>query len=111
VLTDEVVELYRRAQPLWNARYGKSLTDEELATVQAFDRAAGRKPWEHSLLSPRSDDDPLRSALLAKVSDVEAEAWRRDARKVQRRCDAEMAKGAREHDRRVKAAQQRLAGG
>jgi hypothetical protein len=79
-ITDELVELYRKAQPLWNARYGKSLTDEELATVQAFDRAVGRKPWEHSLLSPRCDDDPLRSALLAKCG-AEAEAWRAYARK------------------------------
>src|SRR5262249_28503208 len=29
-----------RAQPLWNARFGKFRTNEELATIQAFVRAA-----------------------------------------------------------------------
>ena len=48
-------------------------------------------PWEHSLLSPRSDDDPLRSALLDKVSEVEAEAWRRDGAKWWTKHRAEIA--------------------
>lgn len=40
-----------------------------------------RMPWEPSLLSPRSDADPLRVALLAKVSETEREEWQAYARK------------------------------
>jgi hypothetical protein len=75
-ITDELVELYRKAQPAWNARGGN---DERRDVIRDFDRAVGRMPWEHSLLSPHRDDDPLRSALLDKVRGDEAKAWRRYA--------------------------------
>ena len=53
------------------------------ALVQAFDKAANVMPWEHCPLSPRADgpNAMLRSALLAKVNCIEAQAFRRYARK------------------------------
>ena len=67
--------------------------NEALAVVQAFDRAAGVKPWEYSPLSPHGDG-PLQAALLAKLTEAEAEAWRSYARKWWKERDAEMAEGA-----------------
>ena len=63
------------------------------AVVQAFDKAANVMPWEHGPLSPRADgpNAMLRSALLAKVNCIEAQAFRRYARKWQKRHDAEVA--------------------
>jgi len=56
-------------------------TSSSAQVRQAFDRAVNRMPWEPSLLSPRSDADPLRIALLAKVSETEREEWQAYARK------------------------------
>jgi hypothetical protein len=92
--------LYRQAQPAWNAQWseqidGKQVMTEEQrvkarAVVQAFDKAANVMPWEHGPLSPRADgpNAMLRSALLAKVNCIEAQAFRRYARKWQKRHDA-----------------------
>jgi hypothetical protein len=95
--------LYRQAQPAWNAQWseqidGKQVMTEEQrvkarAVVQAFDKAANVMPWEHGPLSPRADGPNAmrRSALLAKVNCIEAQAFRRYARKWQKRHDAEVA--------------------
>ena len=80
--------MYRQAQPAWNAQWseqidGKQVMTEEQrvkarAVVQAFDKAANVMPWEHSPLSPRAEGSHalLRAALLAKISEPEAEAFR-----------------------------------
>ena len=80
-VTDELVELYRQAQPAWMRSWdelvtGKKLmTDDERAKGRAveaaFDKAANVMPWEHSPLSPCADGHHalLRAALLAKVVD------------------------------------------
>jgi hypothetical protein len=61
-----------------------------MEVVKAFDRAVGRVPWEPSLLSPRSEDNPLRIALLAKVSEAEAAEWRDYAKRWWRRYAQQM---------------------
>jgi hypothetical protein len=93
-ITDELVELFRRAQPLWNKTFGGAGTEEERAearaAIEAFETATGRTPWEHSLLSPRRDTDPIRIALLARVSKAEAAAWKAYAHKWWRGWAAEV---------------------
>ena len=64
--------------------------DKAMEVVKAFDRAVGRVPWEPSLLSPRSEDNPLRIALLAKVSEAEATEWRDYAKRWWRRYAQQM---------------------
>jgi hypothetical protein len=63
VVSDELVELFRKAVPakqaIWRdvCRDRRLLSDEQhleaLNAVHAFDRAAGRMPWEFSALHPR----------------------------------------------------------
>jgi hypothetical protein len=106
-VTDELVELFRKAIPAEQALWREVVTGKEVMTeeqrsaaraaVYAFDRATDRKPWEHSPLSPRANG-PLQSALLAKLNGVEAKAWRRYVRQWWKRYDEEMA-GWEEHDR------------
>jgi hypothetical protein len=77
LITDDVVELFRKAQTAWFSWSGSHGNSKErtkaLDLIKAFDAATGNVPWEHSLLSPRRDGDPLRIALLAKLSKAEAE--------------------------------------
>jgi hypothetical protein len=93
-ITDELVALYARAQAAWIERWesefrdvtrhgasgrledGREALPSSLSLIQEFDRVSGRMPWEHSLLSPRRDDDPLRVALLARVPKSDSEAWK-----------------------------------
>jgi hypothetical protein len=101
-----LIELFRVAMPAEQALWTELITGRELpaeqhcaalAAVQAFNRAADVKPWEHSPLSPRTDGPgSLRSALLAKVNGVEAASWRRFARKWWKHRDEEMAQWDRQ---------------
>jgi hypothetical protein len=72
---------------------GMSADRRALAAVHAFNNAAGVALWEHSPLTPHVTEGPLRvlqEALLAKLTDAEAKAWR----KWWKERDAEMAQAA-----------------
>jgi hypothetical protein len=100
-VTDELVDLFRKAMPAHQALFqqiitGKQMSDEKdkaaRAACAAFNAAAGVMPWEHSPLSPRANGPgPLQSALVAKLNGVELKAWRKFASKWQKNHDDEMA--------------------
>jgi hypothetical protein len=72
-VTDELVELFRKAIPAEQALWREVVTGKEVMTeeqrsaaraaVYAFDRATDRKPWEHSPLSPRANGPCNRRCL------------------------------------------------
>jgi hypothetical protein len=89
---DELVELFRKAMPGYQAHWKSIVTRREMLyakfaaavdAVQAFHLAAGVRPWQHTPLSPRTDLPALRAALLAKCSDAERKAWDRFSRKYE----------------------------
>jgi hypothetical protein len=91
-VTDELVELFRKAMPAHQAHWRSIVTVKDLPyeehsaaidAFQAFNLAAGVKPWEHSPLSARTDMPGLRAALLARCSDEEVKAWDRFSRKYE----------------------------
>jgi len=120
VIDDDLVALFRAAIPHDRAWWQEHMSGKDTLTLEerlaardaflAFDMATDRKPWERSLLDPDASGE-LQAALLAKLTKDEIEAWHAHARKVRKFIDRQHAKYAREYERRVKAAQQRLAGG
>src|SRR5262245_49871779 len=85
-VTPELVDLFRKALVANRAldadrdRAKRLLTleqtNEALAAVHAFHRAAAHPLWvRHSPLSPHADNMSLRTALLAKLTESERRKW------------------------------------
>jgi hypothetical protein len=86
VVTDDLLAAFKAAlafEMVGARKMSKEKSAEGLAAIQAFNLAAGVRPWERSPLDPVGDH-PLQAPLLAKLSESEMKAWERYARKCRK---------------------------
>jgi hypothetical protein len=90
IIDERLVELFRKAIPAYQAHWRAIVTGKEMSMERlqeaarrcnAFDIAAGVKPWEHSPLKADATDKALQEALLAKLTPAELKQWRAFARR------------------------------